>query len=61
MSRARIPTSRGHVVCYSHDHDLVPCQAGEAANWTSPELRRHLAVRPSVGERGDPERALGLG
>ena len=63
MSRAQIRTSRGHVVYYSHDHDLVPYQevAGEAANWTSPELRRHLAVRPSVGERGDPERAPELG
>jgi hypothetical protein len=61
-SRAQIRTSRGHVVCYSHDHDHVPCQvvAGEAASWTSPGVRRHLAVRPSVEERGDPERAPGL-
>jgi hypothetical protein len=52
--------SRGHVVCYSHDHALFPVVAGPASS-TSPALRRHLVVTPSVGEREDPERAPGLG
>lgn len=55
MTRAQLRTSRGHV-CYSHDHVLFP-----AVSSTSPALRRHLAVRPSVGEREDPERPPGLG
>jgi len=66
MSQDQIRTSHGHVGCYSHGHDLVPCRvavaaAAAAASLTSPVLRGHLAARPSVGARGDPVRALGLG
>jgi hypothetical protein len=64
MSQDQIQTSRGHEVCYSHDHVLFPCRVvvvAAAAGLTSPALRGRLAARPSVGEQGDPERAQGLG
>jgi hypothetical protein len=66
MSQGQIQTSRGREVCYSHDHALFPCRAAAvvvvaAAGLTSPALRGRLVARPSVGERGDPERAQGLG
>jgi hypothetical protein len=60
MTRAQLRTSRGYALCYSHDHALFPCQAVAAASLTS-AVRRHLAARPSVGEREDPGRAPGLG
>lgn len=65
MSQGQIQTSRGHEVCYySHDHALFPCRAVAAvaaAGLTSPALQGRLAARPSVGVRGDPEWAQGLG
>lgn len=64
LSQGQIQTSRGHGTCYSHDHALFPCHAAAAAaaaGLTSPALQRCLIARPSVGARGDPERAQGLG
>ena len=58
MTRTRSLRSRGHEVCCSHDH--APFLAEEAVSSTSPALRRHLAVRPSVEVREDPERTPGL-
>ena len=61
MSQGQIQTSHGHEVCYSHDHALFPSQVAVAAGLTLPVLRGHLVARPSVGARGDPERAQALG
>ena len=63
MSQGQIQTSRGHEVCYSHDHAPFPCRVVVvvAAGSTSRALRGRLAARPSVGERGDPGRAQRLG
>jgi hypothetical protein len=64
MSLGQRQRSHGREGCYSHDHALFPYQAEAAAavvSSTSPALRRHLAVRPSVGEREDPERTPGVG
>lgn len=60
----QLQRSHGRGVCYSHDHALFPYQAAAAAavvSSTSPALRRHLAGRPSVGEREDPERVPEVG
>jgi hypothetical protein len=65
MTLVQLQRSRGHEVCYSHDHALFLYQAAEEAvvvvSSTSPALRRLLAVRPSVGEREGPERTPGVG
>ena len=59
----QLQRSHGRGVCYSHDHALFPYQVAAAAvvSSTSPALRRHLAGRPSVGEREDPERVPEVG
>jgi hypothetical protein len=63
MSQDQIQASRGHEICYSHDHAPFPCRAvaAGAAGLTSPALRGRLVAKPSVGAQGDLERAQGLG